>query len=211
MSYEEKAIENAEANKTLQKLRSKMEEQRRQSAAKDQLGNKASSKFNMQIKVLEDNLETAKAELLTTRQDLEDRHHKKSEERAAAHSKDVKRLRESIESKERIVNQLSEVSERRGAEIESLQAVDALRGMNGSLELTLSFTFLRSRCYHWRSRTKRGSLTPPRFAHPPKPKPTPTLTPHACNGDNIRTVLLTFAPFGEQVRSSRKMSGSSKH
>ena len=133
-SYEEKVGEHAEAKRELKKLRSKMDEQRRQSAAKDQLGNAAASKYQMTIKVLEDGLEAAKGELRTLRQELEHKHRKEMEERVAAHAKEVERLQASIGSKERIVNQLSEVSERRETEIEkvqdelrSLRAVDALR------------------------------------------------------------------------------------
>lgn len=133
-SYEEKATEHAEAKKELKKQRSKMEELRRQSAAKDQLGNAAASKYKMTIKVLEDQSEAAKGELHTLRHELEQKHHRETEEKVAAHAKEVGRLQASIGSKERIVNQLSEVSERRETEIEkvqdeirSLQAVDALR------------------------------------------------------------------------------------
>lgn len=133
-SYEEKVGECTEAKRELKKLRSKMEEQRRQSAAKDQLGNAAASKYQMTIKVLEDGLEATKGELRTLRQELEQKHRKEVEEKVAAHAKEVERLQASIGSKERIVNQLSEVSERRETEIEkvqdelrSLRAVDALR------------------------------------------------------------------------------------
>jgi hypothetical protein len=126
-SYEEKVAENTESTKALKKLRSKTEELRRQSAAKDQLGNAASSKHKMTIKVLEDGLDTAKGELLTLRQDLEQKHKRAMEEKAATQFKELERSQASILSKERIVNQLSEVSERREAEIQSLQAVDALR------------------------------------------------------------------------------------
>jgi len=133
-SYEEKASEHTETKRELKKVRSKMEELRRQSAAKDQLGNAAASKYQMTIKVLEDGLEAAKGELRTLRQELEQKHRKETEERVVAHAKEVERLQASIGSKERIVNQLSEVSERRETEVEkvqdelrSLRAVDALR------------------------------------------------------------------------------------
>jgi hypothetical protein len=133
-SYEEKVSECTEAKRELKKLRSKLDEQGRKSAAKDKLGNAAASKYQMTIKVLEDGLEAAKGELCTLRQELEQKHRKEMEEKVAAHAKEVARLQASVGSKERIVNQLSEVSERRETEIEkvqdelrSLRAVDALR------------------------------------------------------------------------------------
>jgi hypothetical protein len=127
-SYEEKASEHTEAKKELKKQRSKMDELGRKSAAKDQLVNAASAKFKMQIKVLEDSLETAKAELATVRREMEQQNEKDRAEMVCAHEKEWKKLKTAVEGKERIVNQLSEVSERREAEIQSLQAVDALRG-----------------------------------------------------------------------------------
>lgn len=127
-SYEEKVAEQTESTKALKKLRAKMEEQRRQSTAKDNLGNAAASKHKMTIKMLEDKLEAAKTELVTARQDLEGKHKRTMEAKVTSHAKEVDRFKASIEGKERIVNQLSEVSERREAEIRSLQAVDLLRG-----------------------------------------------------------------------------------
>ena len=127
-SYEEKATEHAESKKECKKLRSKMDELGRKSAAKDQLVNAASSKFKMQIKVLEDGLETAKAEHAAARRELEQKHERAIEGMVYAHEKEQKKLKTAVEGKERIVNQLSEVSERREVEIQSLQAVDALRG-----------------------------------------------------------------------------------
>ncbi len=127
-SYEEKAVEHTESKKECKKLRSKIDELGRKSTAKDQLVNAASSKFKMQIKMLEDSLETAKAELVTVRREMEQQNEKARAEMVCAHEKEQKKLKTAVEGKERIVNQLSEVSERREVEIQSLQAVDALRG-----------------------------------------------------------------------------------
>ena len=195
-AYEEKATEHSEAKKELKKLRTKLDELGRKSAAKDQLGNAAASKHKMTIKMLEDGLEAAKAELTTVRKDLEGRHKQAMDAKVASHAKEVDRLKAAIEGKERIVNQLSEVSERRDEEIHSLQAVDALRAAEleekervveklktslAAAEKALAKPKVRTIGVSTRtSSTSTHSCAttqtaPPRPATPPMPQPKPTV------------------------------------
>jgi len=122
------AYDHALLAKEKKALTSKLEEAKRQATSKDKLANAASSKYKLTISQGEEALAAARSELEGIRSAMEQAHSRVLEEQREKHAKEVERLKTALEGKTRIMNQLSEVSERREAEVQSLQAVDALKG-----------------------------------------------------------------------------------
>lgn len=131
-AYEEKAKRAAYDHALLVKekkgLSSKLDEAKRQASSKDKLANAAAAKYKHTISQGEEALAAAKSELEKIRSTMDRSLAKALEEQREAHGKEVERLKTALEGKTRIMNQLSEVSERREAEVQSLQAVDVLKG-----------------------------------------------------------------------------------
>ena len=81
----------------------------------------------MTISVADGKLDTANVKLSTIREELELKHEKTLQNAKSLHEKEMLRIRAEIDGKNRIINQLSEVSERREREVHSLESVDILK------------------------------------------------------------------------------------
>tara|TARA_Y100000389_G_scaffold155790_1_gene156536 strand:+ start:10886 stop:12934 length:2049 start_codon:yes stop_codon:yes gene_type:complete len=123
------ATDYAQLSREKKTLAARFEEAKRQANSKDKLANAATSKYKLITKQGEDALLAAKAELETIRSTLAREHQRATNEQAEKHAKEMERLKTALSGKTRIINQLSEVSERREEEIHSLQAVDSLKAV----------------------------------------------------------------------------------
>jgi len=102
-------------------LVAKCDELERQGAAKDALHNAALSQHVATISGLEGKLEKSRAEVRTIRSELEREHAAAVEREAAQHGEAMSKVVEALESKKRIINQLSVVNEGRDVEVASLK------------------------------------------------------------------------------------------
>jgi chromosome segregation ATPase len=93
----------------------------RQGSAKDALHNAALSNHVATISNLENRLATALEKVESVRSELEKEHASRLEREGAAHEEALTKAVTTIESKERIINQLSENNERRDVEVASLK------------------------------------------------------------------------------------------
>lgn len=100
---------------------SKLAALERQGSAKDALHNAALSNHVATISNLENRLATALEKVESVRAELEKEHASRLEREGAAHEEALTKAVTTIESKERIINQLSENNERRDVEVASLK------------------------------------------------------------------------------------------
>ena len=117
----EVAKEQRRAKKAHEGLITKCEELERKGAAKDALHNAALSQHVATISGLEGKLEKSRAEVRTIRTELEKEHAAVAEREAAQHAEAMSKVVEALESKKRIINQLSVVNEGRDVEVASLK------------------------------------------------------------------------------------------
>ena len=103
----------------------KQSEAERQSAAKDALHNAALSQHVATISRLESQVSSKEAQIRTTKQELEKAHASTLQKEREAHAAALTKVSLSLESKERICNQLSENNERRDVEVESHKTYQA--------------------------------------------------------------------------------------
>ncbi len=115
------AKEHRKAKKVHEVLTAKHNETMRQSAAKDALNNAALSNHVATISRLEGLLATDAEKAASIRSDLEREHSSRLEKELGLHAAAMSKVVESLESKKRIINQLSENNERRDVEVESLK------------------------------------------------------------------------------------------
>ena len=120
-SQREIAKENRKAKKVHEVLTAKHNETVRQSAAKDALNNAALSNHVRTISRLEGLLATDLEKAASIRSDLEREHSARLENEHGIHTAAMSKVLESLESKKRIINQLSENNERRDVEVASLK------------------------------------------------------------------------------------------
>jgi hypothetical protein len=99
----------------------KLADLERQGSAKDALHNAALSNHVATISKLEGRLSKALEKAASVRDELEKEHASRLEREGAAHQEALTKLITTIESKERIINQLSENNERRDVEVASLK------------------------------------------------------------------------------------------
>ena len=113
--------ETKKARKEHERQVARFAEQERQGAAKDALHNAALSKHVATISALEGKLEKSREATRTIRSELEKAHASRLERERAQHAEATERLTGALESKKRIINQLSENNERRDVDVASLK------------------------------------------------------------------------------------------
>ena len=117
----EVAKELRKQEKAHKALIARYDELERQGAAKDALHNAALTQHVATISGLEGKLEKSRAEARTIRSELEREHGAAVELAAAQHAEAMSKVVEALESKKRIINQLSVVNEGRDVEVASLK------------------------------------------------------------------------------------------
>ena len=115
------ARETRKQKKQNEALIARCDELDRQGAAKNALHNAALSQHVATISGLEGKLEKSRAEARIIRSDLEREHAVATEREAAQHAEAMSKVVEALESKKRIINQLSVVNEGRDVEVASLK------------------------------------------------------------------------------------------
>jgi len=113
--------ETKKARKEHERQVARFAEQERKGAAKDALHNAALSQHVATISALEGRLEKSRGEVKTIRSELEKAHASCLERERAQHAEATERLTGALESKKRIINQLSENNERRDVDVASLK------------------------------------------------------------------------------------------
>ena len=113
--------ETKKARKEHERQVARHAEQERQGTAKDALHNAALSNHVATISKLEGRLAAATGKADSVRSELEKAHGTRLEREKAQHEEAMARAATTIESKERIINQLSENNERRDVEVASLK------------------------------------------------------------------------------------------
>ena len=120
-TQKEVARETRKQKKQNEALIARCDELDRQGAAKNALHNAALSQHVATISGLEGKLEKSRAEARTIRSELEREHAVATEREAAQHAEAMSKVVEALESKKRIINQLSVVNEGRDVEVASLK------------------------------------------------------------------------------------------
>jgi len=120
-TQKEVAKETRKQKKEHEGLVARFEELNRQGSAKDALHNAALSQHVATISGLEGKLEKSRAEARTIRTELEREHGAAVVLAAAQHAEAMSKVTEALESKKRIINQLSVVNEGRDVEVASLK------------------------------------------------------------------------------------------
>ena len=115
------ARETRKQKKQNEALIARCDELDRQGAAKNALHNAALSQHVATISGLEGKLEKSRAEARIIRSELEREHAVATEREAAQHAEAMSKVVEALESKKRIINQLSVVNEGRDVEVASLK------------------------------------------------------------------------------------------
>ncbi len=113
--------ETKKARKEHERQLARYAEQERQGAAKDALHNAALSKHVATISALERKLEKSREETGTLRLELKKEHAVAMDKVMSEHKEATERLTGALESKKRIINQLSENNERRDVDVASLK------------------------------------------------------------------------------------------
>ena len=121
-SAKEIAREQKRSQRDHEKFLAKYTEMERQGAAKDALHNAALSKHIATISKLEGRLAEALGKAETARSEAEKAHTSLLEREQSQHAEVMAKATTTIESKKRIINQLSENNERRDVEVASLKS-----------------------------------------------------------------------------------------
>jgi len=120
-SQKDSAAKQKRNAKDHEKLMAKHDELERKCAAKDALNNAALSKHVATISQLEGRLAKSQEQLKTIRAELEREHAAQMQKEQAKHEEALAKATLALESKRRIINQLSENNERRDVEVASLK------------------------------------------------------------------------------------------
>lgn len=120
-TQKEVAKEQRKSKKAHEALVAKCEELERQGTAKDALHNAALSQHVATISGLEGKLDKSRQEIKTIRSELTKEHAAATAAAAEKHAESVAKLTEALETKKRIINQLSSVNEGRDVEVASLK------------------------------------------------------------------------------------------
>jgi len=163
-TQKEVAKETRKQKKEHEGLVARFEELNRQGSAKDALHNAALSQHVATISGLEGKLEKSRAEARTIRTELEREHGAAVVLAAAQHTEAMSKVTEALESKKRIINQLSVVNEGRDVEVASLKTheeeqarrIDALEADVADLTSKLA------------EAAKRGPATKSKQSGPPR-------------------------------------------
>lgn len=113
--------EQSKSNKAHEKSLSKQQELERQSAAKDRLHNATLSNHLAKISKLECAVAANDERLKNSKSDMQKNHAATTEDLVRAHQSALERLESSLESKKRIINQLSDNNERVNVQLSSFQ------------------------------------------------------------------------------------------
>lgn len=123
-SFAKQAAELAAERKGKNKMAAKVEEVRRLAAAKDELNNAALAKHRSEIVRLESRLEAATLQESTLKSRLDKEHAQLIMRQQTLHATTLEKMHLSLNSKERLLNQLSENNERLSVEALSLKSHD---------------------------------------------------------------------------------------
>ena len=187
------ATDYAQLSKEKKALAARFEEAKRQANSKDKLANAATSKYKLITKQGEDALLATKAELETVRSTLAREHQRATNEQAEKHAKEIERLKTALTGKTRIINQLSEVSERREEEIHSLQAVDSLKAVAiAELEVEVATLKTKLETLEKRERERERERATPRSKNVATSTTNSSTNTHSCQ--STQTVPLPRPP-----------------
>ena len=120
-SHRESAAKHKRAAKEHEARKFQVEEMERKGAAKDQLHNAALSRHVATISGLEGKLEKSREETRSIRAELEKEHASAMDKMRREHEEALAKATIALDSKRRIINQLSENNERRDVEVASLK------------------------------------------------------------------------------------------